>query len=558
MDLVCYLHPSWRPLIRPAGVKRDWMEAAPEAFPHRCLPLNIANAHGWEMATPSVVEAYWNGGPAPGDVVIRLSEGADPASAPVAIFGQGVLTFHVMGIFRTPPGWNLWIGGPPNQPKDGISPLTGIIETDWSPYTFTMNWQFTRPNQWVKFEANETFATLFPFERGVVERFEPRFADLASAPEVERQFHQWSEGRNTFQARMASAPPANPTDKWQKHYYRGVDPDGRSVIADHQAKLRVKSFKGGPVAPPPQTTRPPACPVQVSSEFHGLEEANRRIAWLEARLAKRDWLLDTIEGQRLASPSSTVIPRRQGITRDLFLEAHFAPSRPVIITGALTGWPALTWTPESLKRRIGEAEVEYQAGRAADPAFEENMPSHVERGSFAAFIDRVTAPGAGNDVYMTAYNAARNASALAPLVADLGSLDSILTPTGGALDGMPWIGAAGSFTPLHHDLTNNLIVQVVGRKRLRLAPPSETGKLANDRHVYSAVRDLDDPKLDVERFLRLGETRIYDVLLEPGEMIFVPVGWWHQVRALDFSVTLTYTNFRWPNAMAQSYPADPT
>ena len=213
MELTCYLHPAWQPLIRPAGVKRDWMEAAPEAFPHRCLPLNIANAHGWEIATPCGVEAMWNGGAAPTDVTVRVDEGAEPITAPVAIFGQGVLTFHVMGIFRTPPGWNLWIGGPPNQAKDGIAPMTGVVETDWSPFTFTMNWRFTRPGQWIRFEPNETFATIFPIERGVVETFEPRFAPLASEPELERQFQAWSAARDAFHARMQSAPPANPADK---------------------------------------------------------------------------------------------------------------------------------------------------------------------------------------------------------------------------------------------------------------------------------------------------------------------------------------------------------
>ena len=139
MDLICYLHPAWRPLLRPAPATRAWMDATSEAFAYRCLPLNIANAHGWELVSPCGFEARWNGGALAGDVVIRLDPGADPAHAPVALFGQGVLTFHVEGIFRTPESWNLWVSGPPNQGKDGIAPLTGVIETDWSPYTFTMN-----------------------------------------------------------------------------------------------------------------------------------------------------------------------------------------------------------------------------------------------------------------------------------------------------------------------------------------------------------------------------------------------------------------------------------
>ena len=73
----------------------------------------------------------------------------------MSIFGQGVLPFHIQGLFRTPPQWNLWVGGSPNRFKDAIQPLTGIIETDWSPYTFTMNWRFTRPGQWISFEEGQ-------------------------------------------------------------------------------------------------------------------------------------------------------------------------------------------------------------------------------------------------------------------------------------------------------------------------------------------------------------------------------------------------------------------
>ncbi len=556
MDLTCYLHPAWRPLIRPAGVKRDWMESAVEAFPHRCLPLNIANTHGWEIATPCAAEACWNGGPLPSDVTVRLAEGVDKDTAPMALFGQGVLTFHVMGLFRTPPGWNLWIGGPPNQPKDAIAPLSGIVETDWSPFSFTMNWQFTRPNQWIRFEANETFALIFPVQRGVVESFTPRFAPLESAPQLAEGFAAWSAGRDAFAKRMVEAPPSVPADKWQKHYYRGIDAHDRAHIKDHQTKLKVKAFTGGPDTPLPQATSAVSCPVRALPQPTpgGAAETRAEIGRLRVALARREWMLDALEGQRAAWPSATDIPRRQSITREQFLSEHYAPARPMIATDAAAGWPALGWSPSVLKQKVGAAEVEYQSGRSRDPDFEQNMVGHVQRGPFDAFIDQLTAPGAGNDTYMTAYNAARNGAALAPLAADIGSLEAFVNPTGNALDGMPWIGAAGSFTPLHHDLTNNLIVQLVGRKRLRLAPPSETRKLANWRGVYSDVRDLDDNPLT--RFPGLAGARVYDIVLEPGEALFVPFGWWHQVRAADFSVTLTYTNFPWPNHMAASFPAD--
>ena len=60
MDLDLFVHPGWQPRIRPADVKREWMDATAERFAYRCLPLNIANAHGWEVPSPCSFEAYWN------------------------------------------------------------------------------------------------------------------------------------------------------------------------------------------------------------------------------------------------------------------------------------------------------------------------------------------------------------------------------------------------------------------------------------------------------------------------------------------------------------------
>ncbi|MGY2735258.1 ribosomal protein L16 Arg81 hydroxylase [Sphingomonas sp. UYP23] len=57
------------------------------------------------------------------------------------------------------------------------------------------------------------------------------------------------------------------------------------------------------------------------------------------------------------------------------------------------------------------------------------------------------------------------------------------------------------------------------------------------------------------RYPALADATQYDVILEPGEILFMPLGWWHQVKSLDFSITLTFTNFRWANDAYASYPA---
>ena len=53
MKLIAYLIDGHQMDIRPAPVEREWMDATGERFAYRCLPLNIANAHGWEILCPS-------------------------------------------------------------------------------------------------------------------------------------------------------------------------------------------------------------------------------------------------------------------------------------------------------------------------------------------------------------------------------------------------------------------------------------------------------------------------------------------------------------------------
>jgi hypothetical protein len=187
------------------------------------------------------------------DVVVQIAPDTPPAHRPVSAFGEGILTFHINGIFRTPPGWNLWVGGSPNSPKDGIHPLTGVIETDWSPYTFTMNWRFTRRNHRVHFDAGEPICFIFPVQRAVLETVQPRFVPI----EAEQQLHAhnvaWDNSRREFLERMRKMNrPVAPVDQWQKRYYRGTDMTDQTVIPDHRSKLRLAQFtpytEGAPTA----------------------------------------------------------------------------------------------------------------------------------------------------------------------------------------------------------------------------------------------------------------------------------------------------------------------
>lgn len=266
-------------------------------------------------------------------------------------------------------------------------------------------------------------------------------------------------------------------------------------------------------------------------------------------LKRREWLLETMERQRALSGYASGLLTAEKLPGDSFLHEFYAPARPVVIKGAMEGWPALSrWTPDYLASAIGNAPVEFQGGRAGAADYELVKDRHRMRAPFRQFIDLVR--DGGNDAYITAYNNAANDAAFAPLQRDLGHLDQYLTRA----PGMLWIGGAGTFTPLHFDLTNNLLAQVTGTKRVHLIPPSQSHRLAHNRHVFSDVQDITDPaKLAAYPLAR--DVLRYEVELTPGDLLFIPIGWWHQVRAESFSTMLTYTNFLWPNVGHEQYPA---
>jgi len=240
-ELTAYVIDGHKLQIRPAPAERPWMDDSDQRFAYRCLPLNIANTHGWEILCTAGFIAVWDGRKTKDAIAIKATSHLPPLS--VSHFGNGVLTFHVPCLFRTDANVDLYVTGPVNRPKDGIAPLCGIIETDWSPYTFTMNWLFTRSGHEVRFEAGEPFCHLFPVRRGELEAFSPLIRTLSENPDLAGEHGRWSEDRNTFNADLNIPGSKAVQDQWQKNYFRGIMPSGRPAPEGHRSRLRLRPFK---------------------------------------------------------------------------------------------------------------------------------------------------------------------------------------------------------------------------------------------------------------------------------------------------------------------------
>ena len=255
MDLVCYLTDDHPVDIRPASHRREWMDQTPNSYAYRCLPLSIANAHGWEVRCPVTCEAEWNGGADKGDIRVTFEDEENSSMGDGQIttfaeshFGSGILTFSVGVIIRTPPGYDLWVTGPVNQFKDGIQALSAVIETYWMPFTFTMNWKFTRPHSKVRFEKGEPFSFFFPIEHGLLERCDPTFEQVSEDPELERKykfaFYKRAVAPAALKQLKGKEWEIKDKERFDGWYIRGEMPDGSETV-DHTKRLRLKPFKMG-------------------------------------------------------------------------------------------------------------------------------------------------------------------------------------------------------------------------------------------------------------------------------------------------------------------------
>ena len=257
------LYESQNNPLTTAPVDRDWMDASPQRFAYRCLPLAIANQAGWFMHSPATFSAIWDGGPNRDDVRIEFeAPGIPRPSNPWAIsvdsttitqmaaarddritshFGVGTVTFTLPFLFRTPPGINLWVKGPVNCIKDGVQALEGIVETDWLPSTFTMNWKLTRPNHRVRFEKGEPICMIVPVSRGLAESLSPVLLPIKRDPALLKEYEDWLKSRAEFIQALEVRDPATVKRGWQRDYVLGITKGGAKA-PEHQTRLDLKEF----------------------------------------------------------------------------------------------------------------------------------------------------------------------------------------------------------------------------------------------------------------------------------------------------------------------------
>jgi Family of unknown function (DUF6065) len=233
------------PEITPAPINRSWMREMAQTrtgWPNRCLPMLIANQSGWELRNPCAFTATWFDQDGV-DVLIQPDKHDADQLLPVSHFGNGILSWRLPILFRTPDGYNLLARGPANYPKDAISPLEGIVETDWASQSFSMSWKLTRKLMPVRFEVDEPICMIVPQRRAELEEFAPELRRIESDEDLQRKHESFLRSRSVAkQAEQVARVAAGERVEWQGDYTRGRHFDGEAGTPDHQTRRHLRSF----------------------------------------------------------------------------------------------------------------------------------------------------------------------------------------------------------------------------------------------------------------------------------------------------------------------------
>ena len=228
--------------IEPAGLRRDWMDATIVKVAYRCLPLSIANQSGWVIRSPHSFRATWIGGDEGHCTRLEPFGGDDPRfSMHIRTnFGTGIVSFALPWVFRTPPGYGLIVRGPVNMVRRNAAPLEGLVETDWAPYTFTMNWKIVQPHIRVEFRREEPICMITPYPLELLEQFRPRVTDLREDAALEAEFKAWHAERRTHGEASKALPYE--AKEFKLRYLRGEHMDGASHQG-HRSRLNLSPFE---------------------------------------------------------------------------------------------------------------------------------------------------------------------------------------------------------------------------------------------------------------------------------------------------------------------------
>lgn len=232
----------------------------------------------------------------------------------------------------------------------------------------------------------------------------------------------------------------------------------------------------------------------------------------------------------------------EDISEQDFREKYLKPRKPVVIRNMARKWPAYQkWTMDYMKEVVGDVEVPLYDSSKADPSAPIN--ASAAKMKFGDYIDLIQEKP--TDLRIFLFDPIKSAPKL---------LEDYISPKdlmGGFLDKYPnmFFGGKGSVTFLHFDIDMAHIFHTHfnGRKHILLFDYKWKERLYQIPYATYALEDYDISNPDFEKFPALDGVEGIECFLEHGDTLFMPTGWWHWMKYLDgsFSISLRAWDKSW-------------
>ncbi len=228
------------------------------------------------------------------------------------------------------------------------------------------------------------------------------------------------------------------------------------------------------------------------------------------------------------------IDKVESISAEDFKVNYYTPMRPLVITGLAKQWPAYSkWNWDYFKSIVGEVKVGVYNNVKSDAYTPINTADDYMK--FGQYIDMVRSGPAEWRIFLF------NIFEHAPQVTKDFTWPEDLMKGFVKRYPMLFVGGQGSITHMHFDidLSHILHTQFAGKKRVLLFPFEEQHKLYRKPwEVLSLVNfekyfDREKNKLDMEKYPALQLAKGYEVILERGDTLFMPAGYWHHMEYLE-------------------------
>jgi hypothetical protein len=224
----------------------------------------------------------------------------------------------------------------------------------------------------------------------------------------------------------------------------------------------------------------------------------------------------------------------ESISPEDFRKNYYGPMKPLIIKDLARQWPAYSkWDWDYFKSIVGEVKVGVYNNVKSDAYTPINTADDYMK--FGQYIDMVRSGPAEWRIFLF------NIFEHAPQVTEDFTWPEHLMKGFVKRYPMLFVGGKGSVTHMHFDidLSHIMHTQFGGRKRVLLFPFEEQHKLYRKPwEVLSLVNfekyfDKENNKLDLEKYPAVELAKGYEVILEHGDTLFMPAGYWHHMEYLD-------------------------